>query len=123
VKTLGEVEEMVDFLWLDEPVVDDAAWQKALVKEARSARMLDETIEAWAASSWDAESLKAAMERAALAAGFVNAEGGPQLAKAQAPVRVAITGRTVGPPLFESVVVLGREATVARLQKARATLA
>ena len=41
--------------------------------------------------------------------GYVNAEGGPQLAKAQAPVRVALTGRTVGPPLFESVVVLGRE--------------
>ena len=56
----------------------------------------------------DAEALKAAMAGAALTAGYVNAEGGPQLGKAQAPVRVAVTGRSVGPPLFESVVVLGR---------------
>ena len=52
--------------------------------------------------------------------GYVNAEGGPQLAKAQAPVRVALTGRTVGPPLFESVVALGRDGTLARLREARA---
>ena len=119
VRTLDEVETMVDFLWLDEPVVDEAAWQKAIVKETRAAAMLDATIVEWTAAAWDAESLKAGMERAALSAGFVNAEGGPQLAKAQAPVRVALTGRTVGPPLFESAAVLGREATLARLQEAR----
>jgi glutamyl-tRNA synthetase len=121
VRTLGEVEPMVDFLWLDEPIVDEAAWQK-VAKDDRAPRMLDETIDEWTTSAWDADSLKAGMERAALAAGFVNAEGGPQLAKAQAPVRVALTGRAVGPPLFESVVVLGRDATIARLQAARANL-
>jgi glutamyl-tRNA synthetase len=121
VRTLSEVEPMVDFLWLDEPVVDEAAWQK-IAKDDRAPRMLDETIDEWATSAWDADSLKAGMERAALASGFVNAEGGPQLAKAQAPVRVALTGRAVGPPLFESVVVLGRDSTIARLQEARANL-
>jgi glutamyl-tRNA synthetase len=45
---------------------------------------------------------------------------GLKLGKAQAPVRVATTGRTVGPPLFESLVVLGRERTLARLRAARA---
>ena len=34
---------------------------------------------------------------------------GLKLGKAQAPVRVAVTGRTVGPPLFESLEVLGRD--------------
>ena len=39
--------------------------------------------------------------------------------KAQAPVRVAVTGRSVGPPLLESLLVLGRPRTLARLQAAR----
>jgi glutamyl-tRNA synthetase len=122
VRALTEVEGYVDFLYLDEPVVDEKAWQKAIAGDERAAAMLDATMAGWQACPLEPEPLKAAMEEAALAAGYVNAEGGPQLAKAQAPVRVALTGRTVGPPLFESVVALGRERTLARLQAARATL-
>jgi glutamyl-tRNA synthetase len=33
-------------------------------------------------------------------------------------VRVAVTGRRVGPPLFESIELLGRERTLDRLAKA-----
>lgn len=122
VRTLAEAEGYVDFLWLDEPVVDEAAWAKALTGDDRAAAMLDATMAGWEASPLEVEALKAAMEAAALTAGYVNAEGGPQLGKAQAPVRVALTGRTVGPPLFESVVALGRERTIDRLRKARASL-
>jgi glutamyl-tRNA synthetase len=39
-----------------------------------------------------------------------------------APFRVAITGKTVSPPLFESMVVLGRAETLHRVQGARAAL-
>ena len=42
--------------------------------------------------------------------------------KVQAPVRVAVTGRTVGPPLFESLEVLGRDETLRRIGAARARL-
>jgi hypothetical protein len=42
-----------------------------------------------------------------------------KLGKAQAPVRVAVTGRTVGPPLFEALEVLGRDETLRRLRAAR----
>ena len=45
------------------------------------------------------------------------------LGKTQAPVRVAVTGRTVGLPLFESLQVLGRERTLLRIQRARERLA
>ena len=38
--------------------------------------------------------------------------------KAQAPIRVAVTGRTVGPPLFEALEVSGREEVVRRLTTA-----
>jgi len=36
------------------------------------------------------------------------------------PVRVAVSGRTVSPPLYESIELLGRERTLARLAAARA---
>ena len=41
-----------------------------------------------------------------------------KLGKAQAPVRVAVTGRTVGPPLFEALEVMGRDETLRRLHAA-----
>jgi glutamyl-tRNA synthetase len=40
----------------------------------------------------------------------------------QGPVRVAVTGRSVGPPLGEAMVVLGRDETIRRLRAARARL-
>ena len=69
------------------------------------------------AADWtSAESLKEAV----LAAGE---EHGLKLGKAQAPVRVAVTGRTVGLPLFESLEILGKERTLARIDAALAKLA
>ena len=38
------------------------------------------------------------------------------------PVRVAVTGRRVSPPLFESIEILGKEVTIARLGAARRTI-
>ena len=64
---------------------------------------------------WNAGELKDRLER-------IGAEHGLKLGKAQAPVRVAVTGRTVGPPLFESLEVLGREKVLERLAAARARL-
>ena len=60
-------------------------------------------------------SLKAALEEVGEARGL-------KLGKAQAPVRVAVTGRTVGLPLFESLEVLGRERTLDRLRAARSRI-
>jgi glutamyl-tRNA synthetase len=49
-------------------------------------------------------------------------ELGLKMRKAQAPVRVAVMGRSVGPPLWQSLEVLGRDRTLARLRAARARL-
>jgi glutamyl-tRNA synthetase len=87
--------------------------------------MLETTAAALAAvpaEAWSAEAVESAVRDAAMVAGYVNAEGNPQLAKAQAPIRVAVTGRSVGPPLWQSIAVLGREASVTRLEAARARL-
>lgn len=123
VRLLTEVEPMISFL-LDAPLeIDDEAWERAVVKAKAASEMLDATIRLLGAlSAWDAASIRGAVEAAALEVGLVNAEGQPQLSKAQGPVRVATTGRSVGPPLFESLQSLGRERTLERLRAARARL-
>jgi glutamyl-tRNA synthetase len=123
VRLLTEVEPMIAFL-LDEPVeIDDDSWTKAMVKGKAAPEMLDAAIAGLEEiDDWTAPLIRLAIEAAAVAAGLVNAEGQPQLSKAQGPVRVATTGRSVGPPLFESLAALGRERTLDRLRVARARL-
>ncbi len=123
VRLLTEVEPMVAFL-VDEPVaIDDESWEKAMVKGKAAPEMLDATIaELDGLDPWAADEIRAAVESGAVKAGLVNAEGQAQLSKAQGPVRVATTGRTVGPPLFEALEALGRERTLVRLREARARL-
>jgi glutamyl-tRNA synthetase len=114
IAVLSEIVPNVDFLFLDKPATDDAAWAKAMKEGA--ADLLDAAISAYEAlPAWAPEPLKEALEA-------VGAARGLKLGKAQAPVRVAVTGRTVGLPLFESLAVLGRERTLARLRAARARL-
>jgi glutamyl-tRNA synthetase len=43
---------------------------------------------------------------------------GRKLGKAQAPIRVAVTGRRIGPPLFEALELMGPDRTLARLRDA-----
>ncbi|MFC7546148.1 glutamate--tRNA ligase [Plantactinospora sp. GCM10030261] len=114
IAVLSEIVPNVDFLFLDTPLIDEAAWAKAM-KEG-SAELLDATVaEFEAVPDWTSETLKATLER-------VGADRGLKLGKAQAPVRVAVTGRTVGLPLFESLEVLGRDRTLVRLRAARIRL-
>ena len=116
VRLLPDAEPMVDFLHLDAPVRDDASWQKVMGKTPDVAKaMLHSAIEAFAEVEWQAEALHGSL----LAIGE---EQGLKLGKAQAPIRVAVTGRTVGPPLFESLEVLGREATLERMRAALADI-
>jgi glutamyl-tRNA synthetase len=114
IAVLAEIVDYVDFFFLDEPPTDDAAWAKAMKDGA--AEILDATIAAFEVlEDWSAEPLKAALEA-------VGAARDLKLGKTQAPVRVAVTGRTVGLPLFESIEVLGRERTLRRLRAARTKL-
>lgn len=114
VAVLSEIVSYVDFLFLDQPPVDQGAWAKSM--KDGSVDLLAATIEAYAAlPDWQPEPLKTTLEQ-------IGAARGLKLGKAQAPVRVAVTGRTVGLPLFESLAVLGRERTLARLRAARSRL-
>ncbi len=111
VATLGEIPGMVSFFFLDEPNVDEAAFAKVIADDPLGRSMLTEAIELFATVDWRAPTLHDA----------TNAMGerlGLALRKAQAPLRCAVTGTLVGPPLFESMEVLGREATIERLARA-----
>jgi glutamyl-tRNA synthetase len=99
----------VDFAFLDEPDLDETSWNKAMKEPA--AAILAAAVDAYADTPWTAEELKARTEA-------IGAEHGLKLGKTQAPIRVAVTGRTVGLPLFESLQVIGRDRTLARLRKA-----
>jgi glutamyl-tRNA synthetase len=116
IKTLGEVPGMIDFLLVDEVEFVDATWEKRVVRGAFAAELLSAAAEEYPSCPWEAQALHdltaAIGERFELGLG-----------KAQFPIRVAVMGRDVGPPLFESLVVLGRERTLARLQRARDRLA
>jgi len=125
VRTLAEVADMVDFLWLDEPPTDEADWDKVVVRGKAAAEMLDEAsarLRSLTEGGWTAAAISDAMEQAAVAAGITKDDGSPQMAKASGPVRVAVTGRRVGPPLWESLEALGAERTLARLGAARSRL-
>jgi glutamyl-tRNA synthetase len=111
-RTLSEVFAMTDFLFR-EPPIDEDQWAATVAKQPAFAALLDAAIEAYGEVEWAA----AAIKEATLALG---ASLGAPLGKAQAPIRLAVTGRLVGPPLFESLELLGRERTLARLARGRA---
>lgn len=117
VRTLSEVPGYVDFLFLDRPKIDEESWRKVMDKDPElAARVLDVAIELFEAlEPWDARAINDAI------IGWADAND-LKRQKAQAPVRVAVTGRSVGPPLWESIEVLGRERTLERLRSARARL-
>ena len=116
VKLLSEVPGYVDFIFTPDPVIDEDSWQKVMVKGADlAAAVLEHATAQFADCDWTAASLEAAL--------FSYAEKHEiSKGKVQAPVRVSVTGRSIGPPLFESLEVLGRDETLRRLTSAKVLL-
>ena len=114
-KLLPEVSDQVRFLFTDIEEYDEQAWSKVMdTPEAVAA--LDAALAVLSdVEPWTTESIEAALRQMLVDTGF-NARRGFQ------PVRVAISGSTVSPPLFESLAVLGKTETVTRLAKARTLL-
>lgn len=112
VKRLDEVVPMVSFLFADEVVIEESALAKVLSKEGAGAA-LDACRETLAGLlRFDAPTIEAALREVPERVGVK-----PKLAF-QA-VRVAVSGTTVSPPLFELLELLGRERTLARIDAAR----
>ena len=108
---LAQTSAMLGFLFVGDVTI-----------EPESAKLLDAGVLTAAQDglaaleSWTTAEIEAAL-RAALVEGL-----GLKPKNAFGPVRVAITGRRVSPPLFESMELLGREKSLARLHSAVAAV-
>jgi glutamyl-tRNA synthetase len=113
-QTLAEVWPLIRFLF--EPPVEDAkAWAK--VMKDGSGPLLEAAAEALApVEPFDPEPIEAGL--APLLARFEVKPG-----RLYQPIRVAITGSTVSPGIFESLAALGRAESLARIEAAAARLA
>jgi glutamyl-tRNA synthetase len=111
VQTLVEGADMLRFLVDDDIEVDEAAAAKQLGESGQA--VLAASIPALESlAPWDAGSIESAL-RNVLVDGL-----GLKPRNAFGPIRVAVTGRTVSPPLFESLELLGRDRSLARLRAA-----
>jgi glutamyl-tRNA synthetase len=107
-KTLVEAPALLRFLFTDDVVPNEKA--TALIAKAPEG-YLKKTADALdALERWETEHIQAALDDLATEAGLSRTKGWQ-------PVRAAVTGSSVSPPLPESLALLGKERTVTRLRE------
>jgi glutamyl-tRNA synthetase len=115
IATLADAVTMLGFLFVDEAEFSIDPQDAARVLTPDAEPVLAAAEQALAGlTPWTWEAIKSALETA-LVAGL----GLKPRAAFGGALRVAITGRRVGPPLFESIELLGRDRTLSRLARAR----
>jgi glutamyl-tRNA synthetase len=114
-KTLVELVEFATFYLSDEIALDPKAAAKFLRPEI---------AEALSALAGEIESIRGEFDEAAVQRAFEGVLGrfGLKLGQLAQPVRVALTGGTVSPGIYEVIAVLGAARTVARLRAAVSTI-
>ena len=115
VRLLGEVAGMVGSLLSTEGYIEPDDDAKKQLKDSAPA-VLDAAIAALsdvAEDDWKTDFLHETLNKSLIE------DGGYKPRLAFGPVRVAMSGRRVSPPLFESMEIVGKEITVARLQGLR----
>ena len=111
VVTLAEAVTMVSFVRNYSGPDEDAL--AALAKAKNPVATLDRALAVYGDIDWNVDALHAAtLDR-------VCAELEMSLSKVQMPLRVAVTGRRVGPPLFEAIASLSREEALRRIAELR----
>jgi glutamyl-tRNA synthetase len=108
---LDQGPDMLGFLLVDQLELDPSDAAKVLDDDSRG--FLDAVLKVLQPlEPWTADAIEHVLRNLA-------DERGLKPRKAFQPVRLAITGRLVSPPLFESIELLGRERSLARLERAR----
>ncbi len=112
--TLGAIGDLVGFLWVDEVDVDATTlvpkrWDVATTREGLAAAR--EVIPKAGEVAFEADELEPALRALAEARGW-------KAGDLFMAIRVAVTGRTATPPLFDTLVALGRDRVLARLDHA-----
>jgi glutamyl-tRNA synthetase len=116
IRLLGEAPAAADFFFVDELAPYDPL---ELIPQkgdaALTRRVLETAQQVLAETHFDHDSLDKALRAAAVSLGL---KAGPMFQ----PIRVAVCGRKNAPPLFETMVVLGREVCLARIRQAETRL-
>ena len=110
---LSEAVGLLGFLFVDDVEIEPAAAEKQLSGASAVAVLDAATTSLRELAEWSTPAIEGAL-KSALVEGL-----GLKPRQAFGPVRVAVSGRTVSPPLYESMELLGRERTLARLAAAR----
>jgi glutamyl-tRNA synthetase len=119
IPTLAALPDVVGFLWKDDLAIDPAAlvpkrWDAAITREGLAAAR--ERLAAHDAVTWEADELEPPLRA------LVD-ERGWKAGDLFMAIRVATTGQTATPPLFDTLVALGRDRTLERIDAAIAKLA
>lgn len=115
-KLLTEIAPQVMFLFQDDLEYDESSWDKVMTKEGVDEILSDAAGRLDSVDPFSTDAIEATLRSLA-------EERGIGAGKAFQPVRVAVTGSSISPPLFESLAALGRERSVARIRGASARLA
>ena len=110
-RTFPELLEKAEFILATRPIEPDQKAQKAL--DSVSNGILTELTPHLQNASWTREELETVLN------GFAESRG-TKFGKLAGPLRAALAGRTVTPSVFDMMLVLGREETLARLNDAAA---
>ena len=119
IPTLSAIVDMAGFLWRDDLAIDPALlvpkrWDAATTRDGLAAAR--EILAAHDEVTWEAEELEPPLRT-------LVEERGWKPGDLFMAIRVATTGQTATPPLFDTLVALGRDRTLARLDAATARLA
>jgi glutamyl-tRNA synthetase len=106
-KTVLELIDLAQFIYATRPIAIEAAAAEHLTSEARS-NIADFAEILRGLTDWSVTAIDAAAREFAEAKGM-------KLGKVAQPLRVALTGRTVSPGIFEVMVLVGKDETLARL--------
>jgi glutamyl-tRNA synthetase len=108
-KTLAELVSGALFIVAERPLKLDDKALKLLSAEGRATNAaIAEMLAATPAEAWTASALESAVK------GYAESKG-VKLGNVAQPLRAALTGRAVSPPVFDVLAVLGREESLARL--------
>ncbi|MGV8830903.1 MAG: glutamate--tRNA ligase [Devosia sp.] len=107
-KTVLELIDLAQFIYASRPLAIDAAASVLLTTDSRAV-LADMAEVLRGLNDWDVPAIDAAMRTLAETKGL-------KLGKLAQPLRAALTGRTVSPGIFEVMVLIGRDETMARLQ-------
>jgi glutamyl-tRNA synthetase len=113
-KVAGDIIGYADFFLVDEPAMDEAAVKQRLGKPGVGNLLAAYARAVETVSPFDPPTLEATLK------GVVE-EAGVKVGDLVHAVRVAVSGKTVGPGLYDCLAILGRDKTLARIRRALAS--